>query len=97
MSLIIRMVLLVCSGLLVLFSQGHAIGRQVAPRDYFPVFKDPVMYGAEEAERLSLVLPGDAVIGVYRDGQAKAYPVSIMGVHELGNDTIAGLPIVVGW
>ncbi|MBI1914087.1 MAG: DUF3179 domain-containing protein [Planctomycetes bacterium] len=29
--------------------------------------------------------------------QAKAYPVAVMGVHELGNDTCGGEPIAVSW
>jgi len=39
----------------------------------------------------------DMVIGVARGKEAKAYPITIMGVHELGNDTIDGEPIAVTW
>jgi hypothetical protein len=27
----------------------------------------------------------------------KAYPIKTMGVHELANDTIAGIPLAVTW
>ena len=73
------------------------IGYQAVPRDAFPVFDDPPMLDAAQAEARRLVRPRDAVIGVAHGGQAKAYPVSMMGVHELGNDTIGGVPIVIGW
>ncbi len=90
-TLLSIMILLAC------VSTSAAFGRQVAPRDHFPVFNNPRMWSATEAEELRLVLPNDAVIGIARGGEAKAYPVSIMGIHELGNDIIAGLPIAVGW
>jgi hypothetical protein len=44
--------------------------------------------------RVSLAL---VVIGIARGREAKAYPISIMGVHELGNDTIDRVPIAVSW
>ena len=76
---------------------SSALGRQVVSRDAFPVFNNPRMLSVEVAEKLQVVLPRDAVIGVTYGGEARAYPVAVMGIHELGNDTIAGLPIVVGW
>lgn len=76
---------------------SYALGRQVVPRDGFPVFNNPRMLTADRATELQVVLPHDAVIGVTYGGEARAYPVAIMGIHELGNDTIAGLPIAVGW
>jgi len=73
------------------------IGYQAVPRDAFPVFDNPTMLTADEAEREGVVFDRDAVIGIAHNGEAKAYPVSIMGVHELGNDTIAGVPIAISW
>lgn len=73
------------------------IGVQIVERDAFPVFDDPKMLPAAEAERRGLVLPRDMVIGVARGREAKAYPITIMGVHELGNDIIDGVPIAVTW
>ncbi len=66
-------------------------------RDAFPVFDDPEMLSGAEAEAQGLIFPRDAVIGVAYGGEAKAYPLTIMGVHELGNDTIGGIPIAVSW
>ena len=69
------------------------IGYQAVPRDGFPVFNNPAMLTAAKAEELGLIFERDAIIGVAHGGEAKAYPITIMGVHELGNDTIDGIPI----
>ena len=90
------------TGFLVLFisSTGAALGGgefEGMGRDAFPVFNDPLLLSAQEAEETGLIFPRDAVIGVSHNGEAKAYPISIMGIHELGNDTIGGKPIAVSW
>jgi len=69
--------------------------RQSLPADAFPVFDDPVMSSAERASRM--LRPNEWVIGVSLNGDHRAYPVEIMGVHELGNDTVGGVPISVAW
>ena len=66
-------------------------------RDAFPVFNNPPMLTARAAEKTGRIFPRDAVIGVSHNGEAKAYPISVMGIHELGNDTIGGKPIAVSW
>ncbi len=73
------------------------IGYQAVPRDAFPVFDSPAMVSAAEAEERGIVFDRAAVIGVAHNGEAKAYPVAVMGVHELGNDSIGGVPIAVSW
>ena len=73
------------------------IGVQAVPRDAFPVFDDPRMLSAAEAEAGQFIFDRDIIIGVAHNGEAKAYPVTIMGVHELGNDTIGGVPVAVSW
>jgi len=73
------------------------IGYQAVPRDGFPVFDNPKMLTAPEAEAKRLIFERDMVIGVAHGRQAKAYPITIMGVHELGNDSIDGVPIAVTW
>lgn len=73
------------------------IGIPVVEPDAFPVFDHPAMLPAARAEAAGIVLDSDMVIGVARGREAKAYPITIMGVHELGNDTIDGLPIAVTW
>lgn len=66
-------------------------------RDTFPVFDNPKLLTVAEAEARKAVLPREPVIGVVHGGEARAYPIAIMGMHELGNDTIAGVPIAVTW
>jgi hypothetical protein len=41
------------------------------------------------------LLSDDRVIGVTIDGAARAYPVSVLTVHEIANDELAGRPIAV--
>ena len=66
---------------------------RAAPRDAFPVLDDPKMTPAADAK-----IKNDAwVIGVVVKNEAKAYPVRVMGVHELVNDTCGGEPIAASW
>jgi len=69
--------------------------RQVVPRDAFPVLNNPEMTPAAKAG--GKVLDEEPVIGVVLNGEAKAYPISVMGSHELANDTCGGKPIAVSW
>lgn len=39
----------------------------------------------------------DEVIGVYINGEARAYPIRLLSLHEIVNDTVGGLPIAVTW
>ncbi len=83
--------------LLAIACDAAPIGYQAVPRDAFPVFDNPEMISAAEAEQKGVIFERDAIIGVAHNGEAKAYPITIMGVHELGNDTIGGEPIAVAW
>jgi hypothetical protein len=73
------------------------IGVRVAPKDAFPVFDNPEFVSGFEATEKGYVHPGDPVIGLVIDRKAKAYPIKTMGIHELGNDTLGGIPIAVSW
>ncbi|MDD9867824.1 MAG: DUF3179 domain-containing protein [Candidatus Campbellbacteria bacterium] len=39
----------------------------------------------------------ELIIGVFHNGEAKAYPYGILNWHEIVNDTIGGLPIAVSY
>jgi len=72
--------------------------RQPLPRDYIPAIVDPAFgpdwRGLDAGDRAP-TLPGDApVLGVERDGRARAYPLRVLNHHEVVNDTFAG-PIAV--
>ncbi len=44
-----------------------------------------------------LLRPSDFVIGVEVGGDARAYPVKLLALHEVVNDVVGGRPIVVTW
>jgi hypothetical protein len=62
------------------------------PKDGIPAILKPQFVSPKEAEFLK---PGDEVIGVRMAGQARAYPIKILNWHEVVNDTVNGIPIVV--
>ena len=69
--------------------------RRAVPRDAFPVLTDPPMATAAQGDaRLD---DEDRVLGVVIAGEARAYPLRVMGRHELVNDTLGGTPIAVSW
>jgi hypothetical protein len=71
------------------------------PRDFLRALDHPaVMAGhdmlAHNAKlRSKYVVTADRVIGVEIDGAARAYPLTVMNVHEVVNDELAGVPIAV--
>jgi hypothetical protein len=62
-------------------------------RDGIPALYDPERIPADEA-------PWDEdemVVGVVRNGEAAAYPISILVWHELVNDVLGGEPVLVSY
>ena len=62
------------------------------PKDGIPPIDEPVFRPVSEMADMD---PRDPVIGVIINGQAKAYPLSVLMWHEIANDTIGGLPVAV--
>lgn len=63
------------------------------PRDGIPPVDRPVF---ESIEASRAWLPGTSpVIALEIDGVARAYPLAILIWHEIVNDTLAGVPVVV--
>jgi hypothetical protein len=63
------------------------------PRDGIPAIDDPQFRPASDpGEHLD---DDDRVLGVERNGEAKAYPIAILNYHEIVNDTVGGEPVVV--
>jgi hypothetical protein len=73
----------------------HAASFRAVARDAFPVLFDPRMGNVADGDRF--LRPSDWVIGIVLNGQSKAYPITVMGFHELINDTVGGAPIAVCW
>lgn len=70
-------------------------GVRAAPRDAFPVLNHPEMSSVADAA-LALDLD-EPIIGLYLGGEARAYPISVMGGIELVNDTCGEIPVAVSW
>ena len=68
--------------------------RRAAARDSFPVLNNPKM---TPASRVRDVRDDEPIIGIVIGKEAKAYPLSVMGRHELANDTCGRQPIAVSW
>ena len=62
------------------------------PKDGIPSIDDPMFAGVEDA---SFVADSDIVVGLEIDGQARAYPLSILVWHEIVNDEVGGIPVAV--
>jgi hypothetical protein len=82
-------------------TDGGTLVASGNPRDFLPALDAPrTMPGFEmqswnETHRAKLVVSDDRVIGVTLGGRSRAYPVRVMNVHEVCNDTLAGVPIAV--
>ncbi|MBF9036343.1 DUF3179 domain-containing protein [Rhodobacterales bacterium HKCCE2091] len=63
-------------------------------KDGIPSLDTPVMIDAAEADYL---LDDDLVFGVEIEGDVRAYPLRIMGWHEMFNDTIGGVPVALAY
>lgn len=69
------------------------------PRGFLPSLDDPKhLRGSDMAvyntqNRPKFVVPTDRVLGIVIDGQPHAWPLSLLNVHEVVNDTVAGRPV----
>ncbi|MEF8777234.1 MAG: DUF3179 domain-containing (seleno)protein [Haloarculaceae archaeon] len=52
-------------------------------------------HDGEVAPRPDGLPPETTVVGIEREGTPRAYPLTVLWVHEVVNDTIAGLPLLV--
>ncbi|MCP4758629.1 MAG: DUF3179 domain-containing protein [Planctomycetes bacterium] len=72
-------------------------------RDMVPVLDAPtsILTTEEVVDRVSTrekyLVEDDTVIGIEIGGEARAYPISTLHVHELIHDELGGVPIVVTW
>ena len=72
-------------------------------RDMSPVLQDPEIFSPEEiaasnqSKRDKYIVSGDLVVGVEIGGEERAYPLHVLNVHEVINDTVGGVPITVYW
>ena len=62
------------------------------PRDGIPAIDEPKFLPAGKAHHIQ---PTDPVLGIARNGVAKAYPLAILNLHEVVNDRFDGENVVV--
>ncbi len=62
--------------------------------DGIPSLDGPAMIAAAEADYL---LDEDLVFGVAINGDVRAYPLRIMGWHEMFNDVVGGVPVALAY
>ena len=62
--------------------------------DGIPSLDDPKLIAAAEAGYLR---DEDLVFGVEINGDARAYPLRVMGWHEMFNETIGGVPVALAY
>ncbi len=67
--------------------------RVAVPKGAFPVLQTPAFIPIKQG--VTAYLKQEPVISVARNGQARAYPLNVLTVHEIANDTLAGIPILV--
>lgn len=63
------------------------------PKDGIPAINEPVFIEIDEADQW--LKPNEPVIWVSVNDENRAYPLQILTWHEIVNDTIAGLPLVI--
>jgi hypothetical protein len=64
------------------------------PVDGIPSLDRPKMVRAGEADYLDA---GDLVFGIQIEGDARAYPLRILGWHEMMNDVVGGIPVALAY
>lgn len=62
--------------------------------DGIPSLDRPQRIAAADADYLE---PDDLVFGISIDGDARAYPLRIMGWHEMFNEVIGGVPVALAY
>ena len=66
--------------------------QMVLPRHSFPTIDYPLFITKEEG--LASFYKEEPVIAVVINGRAKAYPLNMLTMHEISNDTLSGIPIL---
>ncbi len=66
----------------------------VIPQDAKTALMGPAHLPAAEA---SDIQPSEEVIGVVINGDARAFPLATLNVHEIVDDVIGGQPVAVTW
>ena len=72
-------------------------------RDMSPVLTNPEILTVEElaarngTKRNPFLVNSDLVVGVSIGGETRAYPIHVLNLHEVINETIGNVPITIYW
>ena len=66
---------------------------QYRAKDAKEAIVEPVLVPAQEAT----LAAGTKVIGVFVNGEARAYPLFILNNHQVVNDLVGGTPLSASW
>ncbi len=69
--------------------------KALLDRDVFPVFNDPSFVGKNKG--LEIYYEREPVIVIEIEGKSKAYPMNVLTFHELANDRLSDVPILVSY
>ncbi len=67
---------------------------RAAGEDAIPALVAPPLVAVEDARYLA---DNEPVIALEQDGVARAYPLQILVLHEVVNDTVAGRPLLISY
>ncbi len=70
-----------------------SLPRSRIPKDGIPPIYDPEFVSAGD----SPLEDSSYVMGVAIEGEAHAYPVSLLNGREMVNDVVGGIPLLVTW
>ncbi len=68
--------------------------QSILPEDAIPALVHPTYATAAQT---SDIRPGELVIGVAINGDARAYPLATLSAHEIVDDDIGGQHLAVTW
>ncbi len=80
---------------------ADALAASGHPRDFLLSLDNPstlegtAVFDRNQGERTKYAVGEDRVIGITVNGDSRAYPLPLMNVHEIVNDTLGGMPIAV--
>lgn len=80
-------------------SRAQALGLKerdivsVLPRDAIPAILDPQFDSVTDAE--AYMRPSEQVMTLSIGGDSRAYPINMLSVHEIVNDTVGGRRVAV--
>lgn len=63
-------------------------------KDGIPALDNPTMISVAQADYMN---PDDLIFGVSINGDSRAYPLRIMGWHEMFNEVIGGVPVALAY